>query len=93
MVRRLHVVLILFCHLNHIFKTCTSNLINHDFIVLQDRILYREQSFHLVYTNVNMVTWSALVLRTADLQIISPVFNHDSSNLMLVIINLVIITL
>ena len=42
----------------------TSNLINHDFIIVQDQISYHKLGFHLVYVNVTIVIWRDIVLRT-----------------------------
>ena len=86
-------VLTPFNHLNHIFNKCTSDLINPDFIDVLHHVLHLENSFHLVYTNVAMVTWSDMVLRIVQFLHISPVFQHINGNLMLVIINFAIIIL
>ena len=64
MVLSVHVVLILFYHRNNIFYDGYFNLINHDFIYVQDRISYQSRGFHLVYVHVTMVIWRDLVLQT-----------------------------
>ena len=46
MVPSVHVVLVVFYHLNHIFMMGTSNLINHDFIIVQDRMSYQSRGFY-----------------------------------------------
>ena len=71
----------------------TSNLTNHDFIIVKDRISHQYRGYHLVYVDVTIVIWHDLVLRTVDLQIISPIFHYIRGNLMLIIVNLAILTL
>ena len=66
MILSAHVVLLLFYYFNNIFTMGTSNLINHDFIIVQDRISYQYRGFNLVFVDVTMVTWRDLVLRTVD---------------------------
>ena len=44
----------------------------------------RSTRFHLVYTNVTMVTWSDLVLLTVDIRTISTLYQHVNGYFMLV---------
>ena len=66
MVLSVHIFLILFYYRNNNFTMGTSNFINHDFIIVQDRMSYQTRGFHLVYVDVTMVIWRDLVLQTVD---------------------------
>ena len=55
--------------------TGTSNLLNHDFFIVQNRIWYEVGGFHLVYVDVTMVIWRDLVLRTVANKLYLQFFN------------------
>ena len=70
----------------------TSNLINHDFIIVQDRMLYQSRGFHLVYVDVTMVILRDLVPKQWDItNYISSFSTYIRGNSMLVIVNLAIL--
>ena len=70
----------------------TSNLINHDFIIVQDRMLYQSRGFHLVYVDVTMVILRDLVPKQWDItNYISSFSTYIRGNSMPVIVNLAIL--